>query len=113
MTETSTIHIEKPYFYAATKHVSPWRVILAVDESGSMIDSVIHSAVMAGIFASLPTIKTDLFIFDTAVVDLTDRIEDPVETLMSVQLGEVHILLRRCATQRIKSRCLIKQLSCL
>lgn len=52
-----------------------------------MIDSVIHSAVMAGIFASLPTIKTDLFIFDTAVVDLTDRIDDPVETLMSVQLG--------------------------
>jgi len=85
--ETNTIHIEKPYFYAATKHVSPWRVILAVDESGSMIDSVIHSAVMAGIFASLPTIKTDLFIFDTDVVDLTDRIDDPVETLMSVQLG--------------------------
>ncbi len=42
---------------------------------------------MAGIFASLPTIKTNLFIFDTAVVDLTDRIDDPVETLMSVQLG--------------------------
>ncbi|MDA2668829.1 MULTISPECIES: VWA domain-containing protein [Bacillus] len=85
--ETNTIHIEKTYFYAATKHVSTWRVILAVDESGSMIDSVIHSAVMAGIFASLPTIKTNLFIFDTAVVDLTDRIDDPVETLMSVQLG--------------------------
>lgn len=85
--EANMLRIEKPYFYAATRHVNPWRIILAVDESGSMLDSVIHSAVMAGIFASLPTIKTDLFIFDTSVVDLTDRIDDPVETLMSVQLG--------------------------
>lgn len=85
--EANVLRIEKPYFYRAARHVNPWRVILAVDESGSMLDSVIHSAVMAGIFASLPTLKTDLFIFDTSVVDLTDRIDDPVETLMSIQLG--------------------------
>lgn len=85
--ETNVLRIEKPYFYGATRHVNPWRVIIAVDESGSMLDSVIHSAVMAGIFASLRTLKTDLFIFDTSVVDLTDRIDDPVETLMNVQLG--------------------------
>ncbi|WP_438503625.1 VWA domain-containing protein [Ectobacillus ponti] len=85
--ETGTLRIEKPYFYAATRHQTPWRIILAVDESGSMLDAVIHSAVMAGIFASLPALRTDLFIFDTDIVDLTDRIQDPVETLLSVQLG--------------------------
>ena len=62
-------------------------MILAVDESGSMLSSIIHSAVMAGIFASLPLLDTRLVIFDTAVVDLSGRVEDPVETLMSVQLG--------------------------
>lgn len=35
----------------------------------------------------LPGIKTHLCIWDTEVVDLTDRLTDPVETLMKVQLG--------------------------
>lgn len=58
-----------------------------MDESGSMLDSVIHSAIMAGIFARLPMLDTRLVIFDTNVVDLSGHVEDPVETLMSVQLG--------------------------
>lgn len=58
-----------------------------MDESGSMLDSVIHSAVMAGIFAKLPMLDTRLVIFDTQVVDLSAYVEDPVETLMSIQLG--------------------------
>ena len=62
-------------------------MIIAVDESGSMLPSIIHSAVMAGIFARLPMLTTHLVIFDTAVVDLTGRMDDPVETLMSVHLG--------------------------
>ena len=62
-------------------------MVIAVDESGSMLDSVIHSAVMAGIFARLPMLDTRLVIFDTQVVDLSAHLEDPVETLMSIQLG--------------------------
>ncbi len=58
-----------------------------MDESGSMLDSVIHSAVMAGIFARLPMLDTRLVIFDTQVVDLSAHLDDPVETLMSIQLG--------------------------
>ena len=58
-----------------------------MDESGSMLDSVIHSAVMAGIFAKLPMLDTRLVIFDTQVVDLSAHLDDPVETLMSIQLG--------------------------
>lgn len=52
-----------------------------------MLDSVIHSAVMAGIFAKLPMLDTKLVIFDTQVVDLSGHLEDPVATLMSIQLG--------------------------
>jgi Mg-chelatase subunit ChlD len=60
---------------------------MAVDCSGSMMDSVIYSAVMAGIFKGLPTLRVSLTAFDTAVVDLTDEVDDPTELLMSVQLG--------------------------
>ena len=52
-----------------------------------MLDSVIHSAVMAGIFAKLPMLDTRLIIFDSQVVDLSAHMDDPVETLMSIQLG--------------------------
>ena len=69
------------------KKYNQWRVIICVDESGSMLDSVIHSAIMAGVFAKLPMLDTKLVIFDTNVVDLSGYVDDPVETLMSVQLG--------------------------
>jgi Mg-chelatase subunit ChlD len=65
----------------------PWHIIMAVDCSGSMMDSVIHSAVMAGIFKGLPALRVSLAAFDTAVVDLSDEVDDPTELLMSVQLG--------------------------
>lgn len=77
---------EQKFFSRNTRHL-PWDVILCVDQSGSMAESVIHSAVMAGIFAGLPSLRVKLVVFDTNVVDLTEHAEDPVEVLMSVQLG--------------------------
>ncbi|MBV7273896.1 VWA domain-containing protein [Clostridiaceae bacterium UIB06] len=85
--ETKSLVVDRVYFNQRVRPTNPWRVIIAVDESGSMLDSVIHSAVMAGIFAKLPMLKTNLVIFDTQVVDLTDYVDDVVQTLMSVQLG--------------------------
>lgn len=85
--ENNRLVLERVYFNARVKKYNTWRVIIAVDESGSMMDSVIHSAVMAGIFAALPMLDTKLVIFDTNVVDLSGYVDDPVETLMSVQLG--------------------------
>lgn len=80
--------LEKPYFFARTRrHVERWQVILLVDQSGSMVSSVIHSAVTAACLWGLPGIKTHLVAFDTEVVDLTDDVTDPVELLMKVQLG--------------------------
>jgi Mg-chelatase subunit ChlD len=52
-----------------------------------MTDSVIHAAVMAGILAGLPAVRVRLAVFDTSVVDLSEHVSDPVEVLMSVQLG--------------------------
>lgn len=75
------------YFSSRVKRHNPYDIILVVDESGSMLSSVIYSAVMAGIFSKLPVLKTHLIIFDTKVVDLTDYVTDPVETLLNVQLG--------------------------
>ena len=85
--ENQQLVLKNVYFNSRMKKYNQWRVIICVDESGSMLDSVIHSAIMAGIFAKLPMLDTKLVIFDTNVVDLSGYVDDPVETLMSVQLG--------------------------
>ncbi len=77
---------ELRFFERNTRRL-PWEVVLVVDQSGSMVGSVIHSAVMAGILAGLPAYQLKLVLFDTSIVDLSDRADDPVEVLMSVQLG--------------------------
>jgi hypothetical protein len=80
--------IQTPYFNSRIRRqVDRWQLIILVDESGSMLDSVIHSAVTAAIFFGIKSLKTHLCLFDTSVVDVTADCTDPVETLMKVQLG--------------------------
>ena len=62
-------------------------VILCIDQSGSMANSVVYSSIFGAVMASLPAVSTRLVVFDTEVVDLTDDMDDPVEVLFSVQLG--------------------------
>lgn len=62
-------------------------VILCVDQSGSMAASVVHAAVFGAVLASMRTLETRLVVFDTAVVDLTDQLDDPVDVLFGTQLG--------------------------
>ena len=62
-------------------------VVLCVDQSGSMAPSVVYSGVFAAVLASLPALRTRLVCFDTALVDLTDQLADPVEVLFGTQLG--------------------------
>ncbi len=85
--ERGRLLAERILFFARVERRLPWHVILAVDQSGSMLDSVIHSAVMAGILAGLPSLKVSLVVFDTAVVDLSGYVDDPTQALLSVQLG--------------------------
>ncbi|MGI9332103.1 MAG: VWA domain-containing protein [Gammaproteobacteria bacterium] len=75
------------HFYSRMRRRLPWTVVLCVDQSASMVDSVIHSAVMAAILSGLPSLKIHLVLFDTSVVDLSEQLDDPVDVLMSVQLG--------------------------
>ncbi len=85
--QTQQLVLQEVYFSNRVKRYSTWRVIIAIDESGSMMGSVIYSAVMAQILTALPFADVKLVIFDTSVVDLSAHTEDPAEILMSVQLG--------------------------
>src|SRR3954454_24149101 len=62
-------------------------LILALDQSGSMANSVVHAGVLGASLASLPALSTRVVAFDTAVVDLTDELGDPVDVLFGIQLG--------------------------
>lgn len=79
--------IERPRFNARVKRQLPWDVILCVDQSGSMLDSVMYSAIVAGILSGLPAVRVRLVVFDTNVVDLSHLAHDPVQVLLTVQLG--------------------------
>ncbi len=62
-------------------------IILCVDQSGSMAASVVYAGIMAAVMASIRSVRTSLVVFDTAVVDLTEQLADPVEVLFGTQLG--------------------------
>jgi Mg-chelatase subunit ChlD len=85
--DSGKLLVDNLFFFAAERKNRPWHVIVVVDQSGSMLESAIFSAVMASIFAELPTLRTSLVLFDTQVVDLTDQVGQPVDVLLSVQLG--------------------------
>jgi Mg-chelatase subunit ChlD len=62
-------------------------VILCVDQSGSMAASVVYSGIFGAVLATLRSLRTRMVVFDTAVVDLTDDLQDPVDLLFGTQLG--------------------------
>lgn len=62
-------------------------VVLCVDQSGSMATSAVYASIFAAVMASLPVVSTRLVCFDTAIVDLTEDLADPVDVLFGIQLG--------------------------
>lgn len=86
--DLKTIIPERVYFYSRAQRSNNWTVIVDMDQSGSMADSVVYGAVCGSIFASLPALETHVIAFDTEVVDLTEQCgDDPVDMLFGVQLG--------------------------
>jgi len=75
------------YFFARQHRRKEWNVIVCMDQSGSMADSVVYGSVMGSIFASIPALETHVVAFDTEVVDLTAELSDPVDLLFGIQLG--------------------------
>jgi len=85
--KSGTIYPDRIFFNSRERRRLPWRIILCVDQSGSMTDSLIHAAVMATILSGLPGVSIRMVLFDTSVLDVTGQLTDPLETLLAVQLG--------------------------
>ncbi|MCI8837231.1 MAG: VWA domain-containing protein [Hungatella sp.] len=87
--ELKKIIPEHYYFFdrTSTTAANKYTIILDVDQSGSMGESVIYSSIMSCILASMAAVKTRIVAFDTEVVDLTEKCEDPVDLLFGFQLG--------------------------
>ncbi|MCB1156620.1 MAG: VWA domain-containing protein [Leptospiraceae bacterium] len=81
-----TIIPETRYGYGK-KRSSLRDIVLCIDQSGSMGSSVVYSGIFGAVMASIPSVKTKMVVFDTAFVDLTEELQDPVELLFGVQLG--------------------------
>ena len=74
-------------------------IVLCLDQSGSMGASVVYSGIFGAVLASLPAVSTKLVVFDTAVVDLTAQLTDPVDLIFGVQLGggtDINLALSFC-----------------
>lgn len=87
--ELHTIVPEHFYFFdrTSTTAANKWTVILDVDQSGSMGESVIYSSIISCILASMASLTTRIVAFDTNIVDLTEKSDDPVDLLFGFQLG--------------------------
>jgi Mg-chelatase subunit ChlD len=85
--EHRTVVPERLVGYGRRQQVVARDVVLAIDQSGSMASSVVYASVFGAVMASIRALKTSLVVFDTAVVDLTDKLQDPVDVLFGTQLG--------------------------
>ncbi|MDR1735564.1 MAG: VWA domain-containing protein [Oscillospiraceae bacterium] len=79
---------EKLVYFRRGVRQNPWRVILALDQSGSMAESAVYASLAGCVLASLPSIKTHVVAFDAQVADLTEScLGDPVDLLFGLQIG--------------------------
>lgn len=85
--EHRTVVPERLVGYARAARSVRKEVVLAIDQSGSMAASVVYASVFGAVLASMRSLATRLVAFDTAVVDLTDQLSDPVDVLFGTQLG--------------------------
>ena len=82
-----TVIPERLVGYGRRQQVMARDLVLAIDQSGSMASSVVYASVFGAVLASIRSLRTSLVAFDTAVVDLTEQLSDPVDVLFGVQLG--------------------------
>lgn len=85
--DLNTVIPERLIGYGRRQQAVQRDVVLAIDQSGSMAASVVYASVFGAVLASMRSLKTSLVVFDTAVVDLTEQLDDPVDVLFGTQLG--------------------------
>lgn len=85
--EEERLYVDRLYYRHTARKTRPQRLIVVVDQSGSMTDSMVNCAILASIFAGLPKVDVHLIAYDTQALDLTPWVHDPFETLLRTNLG--------------------------
>ncbi len=85
--EDRRLYVNELFYRHTARKTTPTRMIVLVDQSGSMVDAMVQCTILASIFAGLPRVDMHLMAFDTRVLDLTPWVHDPFEVLMRTNLG--------------------------
>lgn len=85
--EDERLYVDRLFYRQTAKRTVPARLIVVVDQSGSMVDSMVNCTILASIFAGLPKVDVHLIAFDTRALDLTPWVHDPFEVLLRTELG--------------------------
>ncbi|MER6107431.1 vWA domain-containing protein [Streptomyces hirsutus] len=85
--EEERLYVDRLYYRHTSRRTTPQRLIVVVDQSGSMVDSMVNCTILASIFAGLPKVDVHLIAYDTQALDLTPWAHDPFETLLRTKLG--------------------------
>jgi hypothetical protein len=81
------LYVDRLYYRHTARRTTPARLIVVVDQSGSMLDSMVNCTILASIFAGLPKVDVHLIAYDTRAIDLTPWVHDPFEVLLRTRLG--------------------------
>ncbi|MFD9219447.1 VWA domain-containing protein [Streptomyces sp. NPDC060064] len=85
--EEERLYVDRLYYRHTARKTTPQRLIVVVDQSGSMVDSMVNCTILASIFAGLPKVDVHLIAYDTQALDLTPWVHDPFESLLRTNLG--------------------------
>lgn len=85
--EDERLYVDRLFYRQTAKRVTPARLIVVVDQSGSMVDAMVNCTILASIFAGLPKVDVHLVAYDTRALDLTPWVHDPFEVLLRTTLG--------------------------
>ncbi|QKV96453.1 VWA domain-containing protein [Streptomyces sp. NA02950] len=85
--ESERLYVDQLFYRHTAKRTTPARMVVVVDQSGSMVDSMVNCTILASIFAGLPKVDVHLVAYDTRALDLTPWVKDPFEVLLRTKLG--------------------------
>jgi len=85
--EEERLYVDRLFYRHTARKTIPSRLIVVVDQSGSMVDAMVNCTILASIFAGLPRVDVHLIAYDTRAVDLSPWVHDPFETLLRTNLG--------------------------
>ncbi|MEU7121515.1 VWA domain-containing protein [Streptomyces zaomyceticus] len=85
--EEERLYVDRLYYRHTVRRTTPQRLIVVVDQSGSMVDSMVNCTILASIFAGLPKVDVHLVAYDTRAIDLTPWVHDPFDVLLRTNLG--------------------------